>query len=72
MVKMELTKKQIQQLKELMVSSGIKGNLSNSALVIEKNKTIAVSESLVVTNHDAQSIEIGDEIEFERLCMGGI
>ncbi len=36
-----------------MVSSARKGNLATSAIVLEKNKMIAASESLVVSSTDA-------------------
>lgn len=52
---MELTKDQLDLLKELMASSARKGNLANSGLVLEDGKVIASSESLVVTNHDTTS-----------------
>lgn len=50
---MHLTSDQIQLLQRLMVSSARKGNLANAGLVIDGNKTIASSESLVMTLHDA-------------------
>lgn len=63
---MDLTKEQIEKLKKLMVSSARKGNLANSGLVIENGKTIAASESLVVTNHDATSHS--ERMLVERVC----
>lgn len=38
---------------KLAISSARKGNLFNSAIVLEDDKVIATSESLVVTNNDA-------------------
>ena len=63
---MELTKEQIDILKKLMISSARKGNLANSGLVIEGNKTIASSESLVVSKHDATSHS--ERILVENVC----
>jgi len=51
---MELTGGQIEILKKLMVSSALKGNLANAALVLDgAGKMLAASESLVNTNCDA-------------------
>ncbi len=50
---MKLTAKQIELLKELMINSAKKGNLANSAMVLENGKLVASAESLVVSNHDA-------------------
>lgn len=51
----ELTKEQVDLLKELMTNSARKGNLANAGLVLEDGKVIASAESLVVTNHDTTS-----------------
>jgi tRNA(Arg) A34 adenosine deaminase TadA len=51
----KLTSEQIILLKDLMENSARKGNLANSAIVLENGKIIASSESLVVTNHDTTS-----------------
>lgn len=50
---MKLTTSQVNLLKTLMASSAKKGNLANAGLVLEGNKVIASSESLVATNNDA-------------------
>ena len=50
---MELTREQIDLLKELMANSARKGNLANSGMVLENGNMIASAESWVVTNHDA-------------------
>ncbi len=63
---MELTPKQINQLKELMMDSARKGNLANSGLVIENGETIATAESLVVTNQDATSHS--ERMLVEKVC----
>jgi tRNA(Arg) A34 adenosine deaminase TadA len=64
---MHLTTEQINLLKKLMVESGNKGNLANSGLVIDKNgKTIASSESLVVTNNDATAHS--ERLLVEKVC----
>lgn len=63
---MELTSKQIEQLKALMINSARKGNLTNSGLVIENGETIATAESLVVTNHDATSHS--ERMLVEKVC----
>lgn len=52
---MNLSEEQIDTLKKLMRGSARKGNLANSGLVLGDGKTIASSESLVITNHDATS-----------------
>ena len=63
---MNLTQKQINTLKELMTNSARKGNLPNSGLVIENEKTIATAESLVVTNHDATAHS--ERMLVEKVC----
>jgi len=50
---MNLTPTQINTLENLMRNSAKKGNLANSAIVIEDGETIAEAESLVITNKDA-------------------
>lgn len=50
---MELTPSQINELKQLMISSARKGNLANSGMVLREKIKLASAESLVVTNHDA-------------------
>lgn len=63
---MELTQEQIKQLKQLMINSAKKGNLANSGLVVENGKTIAVAESLVISNHDATAHS--ERILVEKVC----
>ncbi len=52
---MELSKRIIEELKQLMIVSGKKGNLPNGAVLIGSytHKLLASSPSLVATNNDA-------------------
>jgi len=63
---MNLTQEQINLLKELMTNSARKGNLANSGLVIENDKTIASAESWVVTNTDATAHS--ERMLVEKVC----
>ena len=49
-----------------MVRSARKGNLANSALVLEKGKVIASAESLVVSNNDATAHS--ERMLIEKVC----
>lgn len=50
---MKLNSEQVKILKKLMIVSAKKGNLPNSGIVIEGDKTIASAESWVVSSCDA-------------------
>ena len=63
---MKLTGEQTKLLKKLMINSARKGNLANSGLVLEKGKTIASAESLVVTNNDATAHS--ERMLVEKVC----
>jgi len=63
---MKLTRKQIDLLIKLMTNSARKGNLATSAIVINNGKTVAASESLVVTNSDQTSH--AERLLVEKLC----
>ena len=63
---MNLTKKQIETLKKLMINSAKKGNLANSGMVIGGGRIIATSESLVVTNHNAT--DHSERMLVEKVC----
>lgn len=63
---MDLSREQINELKDLMIKSAQKGNLANAGLVIESGKTIAISESLVNTNCDATSHS--ERLLVEKVC----
>jgi len=63
---MELSPKQLEQLKELMSNSARKGNLANSGMVLENSQTLACAESWVVTNHDATAHS--ERMLVEKIC----
>ena len=63
---MEFSNEQVHDLKELMVQSAKKGNLANSGIVIEHDKTLLSSESLVVSNHDATAHS--ERMLVEKVC----
>ena len=63
---MNLTRDQIDLLKELMANSAHKGNLANSGVVFENGKMIASAESWVVSNHDATAHS--ERMLVEQVC----
>ncbi|MDP1743198.1 MAG: hypothetical protein Q8L51_00240 [Candidatus Amesbacteria bacterium] len=63
---MNLTKEQIDLLKELMANSARKGNLANSGMVFENDKLLASAESWVVSNHDATAHS--ERMLVEQVC----
>lgn len=63
---MELTKKQIERLKELMSDSAEKGNLANAAMVLEGKEVVGYSESLVTSQNDATAH--AERLLVEKVC----
>jgi len=65
-VTMKITLEQINQLKEMMISSARKGNPANATIVLDNDKLIAAEESLIVSNHDATAHS--ERMLVEKVC----
>lgn len=63
---MNISKEQLNKLKELIIISAEKGNLANSAMVLEDGETIEYSESLVASSNDATAH--AERLLVEKVC----